>query len=209
VPLLVVANEFLDALPIRQLVRAEHGWRERMVALSGDTFVAVAGDRPMDAAVPQGLRDAPVGTLVEACPGAVTTVREVASRLAAQGGAALFIDYGHAETRIGSTLQALRGHRMVDPFAYPGEADLTAHVDFAAMAAAAEDAGARWLGTTGQGAWLDALGIAHRARALAAASGQAEAVSAALDRLTSPAQMGILFKVMGLAAPSWPRGAGF
>ncbi len=209
-PLLVVANEFLDALPVRQLVRTAQGWRERMVDLREDRLVPVAGDRPMDAAVPPEMKDLPEGTLIETCPGAAAVTYEIAGRLAAQGGAALVIDYGHAEPRTGSTLQALRAHTMVDPFAMPGEADLTCHVDFHAMARAAQARGARHLGTVTQGDFLRALGIETRAAQLAAASPQhAGAVRLACERLVAGDQMGELFKVMGLAAPDWPDGAGF
>lgn len=218
-PILLVANEFLDALPVRQLVRTMDGWRERMVGLpsdawsgeeGGDGFVPLAGRQPMDAAVPEDRRTATVGTIIETCPGAATVLYEVGHRLAKQGGAALFIDYGHAEPRTGSTLQAVRAHQKVDPFAAPGEADLTAHVDFEMAARIAQSCGARWLGTAAQGDWLRALGIEHRARALAAAApDHAEAAAAALHRLTAADEMGDLFKVMGLAGPNWPDGAGF
>ena len=209
-PLLLVANEFLDALPVRQLIKTAQGWRERMVGLVDGGFAPVAGDRPMDAALPGHLRDAAPGTIVETCPGAAAVVAEVAGRLVRQGGAALFVDYGHAEFRTGSTLQAVRAHRKVDPFADPGEADLTAHVDFDTLAQVARAHGARWLGAVEQGAWLCALGIDARAQALAKASpARAGATLAARERLVAPDQMGALFKVMGLAAPGWPEGAGF
>ena len=209
-PILLVANEFLDALPIRQLVMTAQGWRERMVGLRDERLVAVAGDKPMDAAVPEQWRDAPEGTLIETNPGAATVVQEVAARLASQGGAAVFVDYGHSAARTGSTLQAVRAHRMVDVFAHPGEADLTAHVDFAALAQVARAQGCRWLGTTTQGEWLQALGIDARAQSLAAATPlQAETIASAKERLTAQGQMGALFKVMGLAGPGWPDGAGF
>jgi NADH dehydrogenase [ubiquinone] 1 alpha subcomplex assembly factor 7 len=209
-PLLIVANEFLDALPVRQLVRSASGWRERMVGLSGAALVPVVGDRPMEAAVPAALADLPEGAILETCPAAAAVVQEVAARLTEQGGAALFIDYGHAEPQLGSTLQAVRAHCKVDPFASPGEADLTALVDFAALVPVAEAQGARWLGTIEQGAWLRALGIEARAETLARAAPQAgNAIKAAAARLTDPAQMGALFKVMGMAAPGWPDGAGF
>ena len=120
-PVLIVANEFLDALPVRQLVRTGDGWRERMVASHAGAFVPVAGSQPMDAAVPEAWRQAAEGTIVETCPGAAAVVYEVAGRLLEQGGAALIIDYGHDAIRDGSTLQAVREHRMVDPFAMPGE----------------------------------------------------------------------------------------
>jgi len=209
-PVLLVANEFLDALPIRQLVRTAQGWRERMVDWREDRFVAVAGNKPMDAAVPAGLAGHPEGTLVETCPGAAAVTYEIAGRLREQGGAALLIDYGQAEPRTGSTLQAVRAHAKVDPFAEPGEADLTAHVDFAAVANAALARDVRHLGTVAQGAWLTALGIETRAANLAAFAPQhASAIIAAKDRLVDGEQMGTLFKVLGLAAPGWPEGAGF
>jgi NADH dehydrogenase [ubiquinone] 1 alpha subcomplex assembly factor 7 len=210
-PLLLLANEFLDALPVRQLVISGVGWREVMVALGeGGTFTLVAGDRPMDAAVPQGRRDAEEGTVIETCPAAAAVVSEVADRLTRQGGAALFIDYGHAAPRTGATLQAVRAHTKVDPLAMPGEADLTAHVDFATLAELARTRGARWLGTGEQGRWLRALGLEARAEALArAAPGQRAAIARAVERLAGAEQMGALFKVMGLAGPDWPDGAGF
>jgi len=209
-PLLLVANEFLDALPVRQLLRTADGWRELMVVAEGARFACVPGARPMDAAVPGHRRGLPEGALIETSPAAAAVVEEIARRLAAQGGAALLVDYGHAEERTGSTFQAVRAHRKADPFADPGEADLTAHVDFAALAAVARACGARWLGTARQGAFLEALGIAARAAALArSAPGQREAIEAARRRLTHASEMGELFKVMGLAAPDWPDGAGF
>lgn len=209
-PILLVANEFLDALPVRQLVRTGEGWREVMVDCRDGAFVPIAGPRPMDAAVPATWREAAEGTVLETCPGAATVVGEVARRLVAQGGAALFIDYGHTAPRTGSTLQALRAHRKVDPFAAPGEADLTTHVDFAALAAVARTQGCRWLGTVTQGDWLQALGIEARAAALAtAAPDRAAVLERQKQRLVDAGEMGQLFKVMGLAAPGWPDGAGF
>jgi NADH dehydrogenase [ubiquinone] 1 alpha subcomplex assembly factor 7 len=213
-PILLVANEFLDALPVRQLVKTAHGWREVMVGLDGDRFVCVAGDRPMDAALREDLRPdlhgAEEGTLIETSPAAAAIAYEVAGRLAAQGGAALFIDYGHDAPRAGSTLQAVHAHQKVDPFEMPGEVDLSAHVDFAGLAPMAEARGARWLGTVTQGAWLTALGIEQRADALSDFAPQhREAIHAAKHRLIGTDQMGDLFKVMGFAGPHWPDGAGF
>jgi len=210
-PVLLVANEFLDALPVRQLVRTAAGWREVVVAVDDQgQFVTGAGAVPMDAAVPEARRDAETGTVIETCPAAAAIVSDIAAHLASQGGAALFIDYGHAEPRTGSTLQAVRTHRKVDPFGAPGEADLTAHVDFATLADIALSRGAKWLGTVPQGAWLRALGIEARAEALAAgAPRQREAVMEAKERLVAPDRMGELFKVMALSGPDWPEGVGF
>jgi NADH dehydrogenase [ubiquinone] 1 alpha subcomplex assembly factor 7 len=176
----------------------------------GERLVFSAGDRPMDAAVPAARRDAPEGAILETSPAAATVVAEIARRLARQGGAALLIDYGHAAPRFGSTLQAVRAHRKVDPLAAPGEADLTALIDFAALAETARSRGARWIGTVGQGAFLRALGIDARASQLAAAAPQRAAeIAAALDRLVGDEAMGALFQVMALAAPGWPDPAGF
>ncbi|MBV1918879.1 MAG: SAM-dependent methyltransferase [Sphingomonadaceae bacterium] len=209
-PLLIVGNEFLDALPIRQLVMTDKGWRERMVAQHDDRFVFAAGGQPMDSAVPEGRREAEVGTIMETCPGAAATVYEIAGRLVDQGGAALLIDYGHDAPRTGSTLQALREHRKVDPLAQPGEADLTAHVDFSALAPIARSRGSKWLGTVTQGHWLRQLGIEMRAESLSDfAPEHKEAIHAAKDRLIGEGQMGALFKVFALAGPGWPQGVGF
>jgi len=209
-PVLLVANEFLDALPVRQLVMTPDGWRERMVIPEGERFVCIAGSQPMDAAVPEARRQAEVGTIIETCPAAAATVYEVTGRLIEQGGAALFIDYGHDQIRDGSTLQAVRNHLKVDPFMNPGEADLTAHVDFATLVPIAQSRGCKWLGTVPQGRFLRNLGIDARARTLAqTAPEHAAAIEAAKERLVGEGQMGLLFKVMGLACPSWPGGAGF
>jgi NADH dehydrogenase [ubiquinone] 1 alpha subcomplex assembly factor 7 len=209
-PILLVANEFLDALPLRQLVRTTEGWREVMVASDGERFVCIPGARPMDAALPETRRGEAEGALIETSPAQAAIVYEVAGRLAQQGGAALFIDYGHAEARTGSTFQAVSRHRKVDPFEAPGEADLTAHVDFAMLAQVAQSRGCRWLGTVNQGDWLRALGIEGRAEALSEFAPQhREALHSAMHRLVDAEQMGDLFKVMGLAAPNWPDGVGF
>lgn len=208
--LLIAGNEFLDALPVRQLVRTPEGWRERMVGLEDKAFAYVAGRQPMDSAVPPDWRDAEEGTIVETSPASAGVVYEIAGRLAAQGGCALLIDYGHAEIRSGSTLQAVRAHRKVDPFAAPGEADLTAHVDFATLARVAQSREVTWMGTPTQGAWLRKLGIEARADALSERAPHYRAeLAAQRDRLIAEDQMGQLFKVMGLAAPGWPVGVGF
>lgn len=208
-PLLLVANEFLDALPVRQIVRTETGWHERMVGLDGDGLAFVAGSQPIDPALPDGATTHPPGTIFETNPAAMAVVEEIAGRLVRQGGAALVIDYGHLAARTGSTFQAVRAHCKVDPLAWPGAADLTAHVDFAALAAIGHAAGCR-VQTATQGSWLEAMGIALRADALArAAPGRASEIAAAHRRLAAPDEMGALFKVMALTAPGWPAGAGF
>lgn len=208
-PLLIVANEFLDALPVRQLVQTQVGWRERMVALEGEDFVFAAGPTPMDDAVPEVQRDQPIGTVIETCPAAAALVEAIARRIDVQGGAALLIDYGHFEPRGGETLQAIRAHHKLGIFDAPGEMDLTAHVDFATLGLIARREGLA-LDTANQGEWLTRMGIGVRAGALAARSpGSARDVVSAHQRLVAPEEMGDLFKVMALTARDWPRGAGF
>ncbi|WP_114520974.1 SAM-dependent methyltransferase [Altererythrobacter sp. ZODW24] len=209
---LIIGNEFLDALPIRQMVKTADGWRERMVGFDerAAKFIPVAGTQPMDSAVPEDMRGLPDDTIIESCSGAAATMFEVAGRLNAQGGAALLIDYGHAEKRTGSTLQAIANHKKVDPFMAPGTADLTAHVDFATLAQIAQSRECKWMGTVTQGHFLRGLGIDQRAENLAKAAPQyAGELEAARKRLADDDQMGSLFKVMGLSAPSWPDGVGF
>lgn len=207
-PLLIVANEFFDALPVRQLLRAAEGWRERMVGLEGDRLVFVYGDKPMDAAVPQSWRHASQGTVIETSPASAAVMSELADRLAAQGGAGLVIDYGPRESRSGSTLQAIKAHQKVDVFSAPGDMDLTAHVDFETLAKVAQRQGAQVLGLQMQGAWLTALGIDMRMEALQRRSpGDADKLKRQHARLVAEDQMGLLFKVLGLTGKGWPSEA--
>ena len=207
-PLLIVANEFFDALPIRQLVRATDGaWRERMVTLDGARFVATVGEQRFDSVIPEALRD---GAVIETSPASIGILRELAARIVRQGGALLAIDYGYEGPLAGDTLQALRAHRFADPFESPGEQDLTAHVDFSALADSSRQEGAVACPVTTQGALLGALGIDQRAATLArAAPGRATEIEAARHRLVASGQMGTLFKALALTAPGWPVPAGF
>ncbi len=209
-PILLAANEFLDALPIRQLVLTEKGWRERMVALGEDErFLFAAGPSPMDDAVPDRPRATDIGTVLETCPAAAAMIEALSNRLDVQGGAALFIDYGHLAPRTGSTLQAVRAHAKVGIFDAPGEMDLTAHVDFPTLSEIAARSGLA-TATTTQGAWLTAMGVGLRAQALSARSPErAQDIAAAHDRLVGDDAMGDLFKCMALTPRDWPRGAGF
>jgi SAM-dependent MidA family methyltransferase len=204
-PLLIVANEFFDALPIRQLVRSGDGWRERLVDVADDRLAPTLGAQRYDAAIPEALRDAPPGSTLETSPACVATMRALAARLVAQGGALLAIDYGYAGPAIGDTFQAMRAHAFADPFAHPGEQDLTAHVDFTALAEAARAEGAVAHPLESQGALLSSLGIAERAAGLAQAypARQGE-LEAAWRRLCAPEQMGTVFKALAITAPGWP-----
>lgn len=196
--LLLVANEFFDALPVRQFERTAPGWRERIVAHDGTRFVPALGSMPMDVFVPPALAATPIGSVFETSPASTAIAAEIGARLRTHGGAAVIVDYGHAGPTTGDTLQAVRAHAFADPFATPGEVDLTAHVDFSALADAA---GVTAQGPVGQGDFLTALCIDARASRL---GGQ----EAALARLTEADAMGTLFKVLGLTA-GWPRLAGF
>jgi NADH dehydrogenase [ubiquinone] 1 alpha subcomplex assembly factor 7 len=213
VPLLIVANEFFDALPIRQFIATIMGWREQMVegdGSDGDGFALVPGKMLMDSLIPRHLLDADPGGVFELNAEAITLVGALARRLAVQGGALLIVDYGHDGSRHGDTLQAVRAHAYADPLVKPGSSDLTAHVDFLALEAAATAAGARVNGPVEQGQWLIALGISDRSAALARQSpARANDIASAYRRLTHPDEMGQLFKVLAVVSPEWPDVAGF
>ena len=205
--LFVLANEFLDALPIRQYVRDSAAWRERLVTeADGDLTFALAPPVTVPELAP--LADVPDGTMVERCPALPGVIGTLAARISAAGGAAIFVDYGHWRSR-GDTLQALRDHAPVDVFDGPGSADLTAHVDFEAVARAAQPAAISAM--TPQGVLLERLGITGRAQILARKmTGIAlDSHVAAHRRLTHPAEMGDLFKAMALVPPGAALPPGF
>ena len=212
-PLLVVANEFFDALPIRQFERIGGGWQERVVALAPDSDAlrfAAAGRSCAETAGP-GLGRVPAGAILERAPARDALAGALAARVAADGGAALIVDYGHERPGIGDTLQALRRHRRHDVLDDPGSADLTAHVDFCSLATAARRAGARVFGPVSQGAFLRTVGIDERAAALGRGADAAEArtIDAALRRLTGTHAMGALFKALAVAHPALETPPGF
>ncbi|MCW2305745.1 class I SAM-dependent methyltransferase [Rhodobium gokarnense] len=204
-PVLVVANEFFDALPVHQFVRTETGWQERLVGLDGDGALAfVTGPtRLPDAAVPPSCRSAGVGAILETSPASTAVMTAIADRIVKDGGGALAIDYGHFRAAPGDTFQAIRGHAYADPLAEPGRADLTAHVDFEALAAAAEAAGAVAHSGLTQTDFLLKLGLIERAGRLG--NGQEERVQNdirdAVERLAGPDAMGHLFKVLAVTGP--------
>ncbi len=209
-PLIVIANEFFDALPIRQFARGGKAWHERLVGVDDKgalAFGLAARSEPsLDCAAPEG-------AVVEISPEGLRLAHDVAERVTANGGAALVIDYGHAERGFGDTLQAVRRHAFADPLAEPGEADLTAHVDFAALGDAARRAGAASHGPVAQGDFLRALGIEARAQTLKtkATAAQMAGIDAALARLTGAGggEMGALFKAIAIADPRLGGLAGF
>ena len=200
-PLWLVANEFFDALPIRQFERASAGWRERMINLTGHTLgFGLAQDTAYEG-LSHRIEDTQPGDVVETSPVATGIVRAIGDRIQSGGGAALIIDYGDWRS-LGDTFQALKAHEAVSPFDEPGDADLTAHVDFEALALAAP---CKFSRVTPQGIFLERLGIVQRAQTLAQnLSGDVlnDHISA-FRRLTHPEEMGTLFKVMAL----YPHGA--
>ncbi|MDE0702990.1 MAG: SAM-dependent methyltransferase [Rhodospirillaceae bacterium] len=211
-PLFLIANEFLDALPVRQFAMTPDGWRERTVALGEDgrlVFAAAAdsmGD-PAAAVAASGLslpETAETGGIGEIQPAALAFVREAARRIVGRGGAALLVDYGGNLPAGRSTLRGIRGHRLVDPLDGIGATDLSVDVDFGRLRMTAEQAGATVLGPVEQAGFLRSLGVEARRAALkaSAAPEDAAAVDAAIDRLLDPAGMGTAFKAMAVAAPS-------
>jgi len=195
-PLLLVANEFFDALPIRQFVRDGAGWRERRIGLAEDGFTFGLAQRQAQPALAHRLDDTRDGDIVEHCLAAAPVLRDIGTRIAKNGGGALILDYGDWRS-LGDTFQALRKHAPADPLDAPGTADLTAHVDFEALAMAASCAYTR---LTPQGVFLERLGITARAQALAAHAGDVaqDRIVTEHRRLTHPDEMGNLFKVLGL-----------
>lgn len=211
-PIVVVANELFDALPVHQVERAPVGFRERMVGL-GETgclaFALAPGPTPAAALARREHAEAAIGAVIEVSPVAIALMDSIARRVVAHGGAALIVDFA-APAGTG-TLQAVRRHGRADPLEAPGETDLAVAVDFATLARVAREASAATHGPVGQGAFLEALGIRERAARLArvATAVQRAAIDAALELLTGGSAMGHLFKAFAVTAPGQPAPAGF
>jgi NADH dehydrogenase [ubiquinone] 1 alpha subcomplex assembly factor 7 len=205
-PLIVIANEFFDALPVSQTIRTFNGWYERTVEIDrhGHLVFGIANEPlPLfENLLPPQIRDAPLGTIYEWRSDSLAL--EIARRIVSQGGAGLVVDYGYTEPGIGETLQAVQGHDFVSPLATPGRADITAHVDFWTLGRAIESMGAQLHGPVTQAEFLGSLGIARRAAALRANATPAKAdeIDEAVARLVRGGRtgMGALFKVLGFGA---------
>lgn len=210
-PILMVANEFFDALPIRQMIKTDEGWRERVVVRDqGGRLAPLPGFTPTDDLVPSALRVASVGSIFESCPDAERVMQEISQRIFGQGGAILAIDYGYTQSALGSSLQAVKNHGYADPFADVGGCDLTAHVDFSMLARVARAAGLSVAGPVDQGQWLSALGVRERGEKLIQNyPDRAADIAAGVHRLVHPDAMGSLFKVMAAYAQAWPVPEGF
>lgn len=207
---LVVANEFFDALPVRQYVRDDSGWRERAVTWNAEDarfdFV-LSGRAPLPAGFPLAGRN---GEIIEVSAAAHAMVSDLARRAVDHGGGTLIIDYGRDEYEPGGTLRAVREHRSVDPLSDPGLADLSSRVDFRGLANTARTQGALVRGPCGQGEFLEGLGIRTRARKLTHLNpSERPRVEAALRRLTAPEEMGTRFQTMAIVRPNGPVPAGF
>lgn len=212
-PMICLANEFLDALPIRQFAMTPDGWRERRIDHDSGAFrfVADGPDQPRGDLSATWMNSAETGDIVEQSPAVEAVVTEVSRYVQTHGGAGLFVDYGHTRHGIGETLQAVRQHQPVDPLAAPGECDLTAHVDFLTVANSARAAGAHVHGPVDQGNFLQQLGIRERAETLlkSADATQSREIETGLTRLIAPAEMGTLFKVIAVSDHRLARVAGF
>ncbi|MDD9875990.1 MAG: SAM-dependent methyltransferase [Magnetovibrio sp.] len=212
-PVIAVANEFFDALPVRQFERSPEGWRERLVGCGDDGGLRfeLSPEPASSLPLPASLATAPAGSVVEVAAASAGVSAALAGRIGRAGGAALIIDYGHAVSAAGDTLQAVKDHAYHEVLSDPGDADLTTHVDFQCLGEAAAKAGTAVYGPRPQGPFLEALGIRQRAEALSATAtaDQAAEIHSALDRLVSAEQMGRLFLVMGFAGQDGEAPPGF
>lgn len=214
-PLILLANEFIDALPVHQAVMCADGWHERVIKIGQEGKLQFGIDRDpipfFDEFLPRDLRPAKIGEIFEWRSDKIAL--EIGRRVAKAGGVALIVDYGHLKSDLGDTLQAVRDHSFVDPLAAPGLSDLTAHVNFQALSQAAEAIGARGHGPLTQAQFLRRLGIEHRAAALKAGAppGYALTIERALARLTdeTPTGMGELIKVVAFSDPALESLPGF
>lgn len=195
-PLIIIANEFFDALPVRQYQKTETGWHERVIGLRDGRRAWGLNPTPIpETALPAALGKIESHARIEMRPAADALMVELCDKLARRGGVLLVIDYGYTTSQTGDTIQAIAGHTRADPLARPGEADLTAHVDFAALARSAGELNA--LPPLSQAAFLTALGVAERAAALVKTNpSRAKTIAADLARLADPDQMGETFKAL-------------
>lgn len=213
-PMIIIANELFDALPIHQFQRTAAAWQERLVdiEINSDQFKLVLG--PVSGAfatVSKELKESPIGSVVEVSPDSINLMHTISSRILTQGGAALIIDYGSITNRPRDTLQGVVRHNTHNVFQDPGKVDLSAHVDFETLGYVAEQIGAAVWGPELQGAFLQSIGIQARAAQLkkSATPNQAKDIDSALERLINPGQMGTLFKVLAVTSPEIQNPAGF
>ncbi|MBT8471507.1 MAG: class I SAM-dependent methyltransferase [Marinicaulis sp.] len=213
-PSLIIANEFFDCMPVRQFQRIETGWRERLVGVGDDgkslEFVLGKTPPPKSFGLPE-IDDTKPGDIFELSFEGRDLAMQLAEFLRTNGGQALVIDYGHMQSGLGDTLQAVRGHKFWPPLAAPGSADITAHVDFEKLAQTAFDCGAVVYGPVSQGTFLERLGLNLRVEMLCKTQDKkkADEIRAGAYRIAAPDQMGEIFKVMAITAPGLDEPAGF
>lgn len=212
-PTIVIANEFFDALPVRQFEKTFQGWNERWITVEQDklAFIHLPLDAIMSQLIPENLREANPGTFYEVSMPSTAIMRNLAKHIVRNGGAVLAIDYGFAEAAGQPTLQAVANHTYVDVLSNPGAVDLTSHVDFGLLQRVVSGQGARVVSPVGQGEFLQTLGIDLRAAQLKqhATPQQAGDIDAALKRLTGPSDMGNLFKVLAITSAQLSTPVGF
>ena len=204
-PTIIIGNEFLDALPFRQWVKAGDRWHERAIGIVDEKLAFTTRTAMLDtASLPPDHALQADGTIFETAPAREAIIAQIADLLTEHAGATLFIDYGHLEPGFGDTLQALKDHTFANPLTAPGKADLTSHIDFAALASVARDAGCLIPRMITQGEFLLALGLLERAGNLGSSRDAAvrKQLQEAVERLAGPDQMGGLFKVMAFCAPA-------
>jgi NADH dehydrogenase [ubiquinone] 1 alpha subcomplex assembly factor 7 len=208
-PVYLIANEFFDCLPIRQYVKTATGWCEKVVAVENGALALALAKLPLPPALP-GADVAPEGAVLETCSAAEAVIEDIARTVVGNGGAALLFDYGYDAPSFKDSLQAVARHKHADALSAPGASDLSAHVDFAALARAAEKGGAAVFGPRGQGDLLVDLGIEVRVQKLAFANpNQAKSIVAGVRRLIDPKEMGDLFRAIALVPPGSPNPPGF
>lgn len=212
-PSIIIANEFFDALPIRQFMRKKQTWRERIVTLDKHGALAFTWSSPISS-IPKQLAspaEVPNGEIVEICPSAIKLAKTLTHHLCSHGGVGLIIDYGYDAHIVGDTLQAVINHTYTSILEAPGEADLSAHVDFKTIAGAVKSAGGITYGPVTQGNFFRSLGIEARVKQLSenATPQQLINIKRAFERLTKTDAMGLLFKVMGVGVPGQLHLPGF
>ncbi len=209
-PLFLLANEFFDALPVRQYVRTARGWNERMVVVKDGKLAFALSPVPTAISIPAARGQPEPGAVYEVSPAAAAITEQIASAIAQHGGAALIVDYGYGEAGFGETLQAVGTHRFADLLEAPGEVDISAHVNFAELAKAARDAKAAAYGPVNQGVFLLRLGLRERAERLKRANRiLGDALDGAVHRLTDPQHMGTLFKALAITPDGGATPPGF
>jgi NADH dehydrogenase [ubiquinone] 1 alpha subcomplex assembly factor 7 len=213
-PTIIIGNEFFDALPILQFVKTKNGWREKLIGIDASEelkFMLSPAETPACALIPQNIRNSDENSVFEICPSAISTIRNISQHLKENGGAALFIDYGYFENPLVNSFQAVKEHEYHDVLKDPGQADLTAHVDFSTLKNSATESGITTHKIIGQGQFLQAMGIDIRASMILknATFEQKKDIISATERLTDNKQMGELFKCLAITHPELPAPPGF